>query len=212
MDWAEHGRKVHLTALHRLSQGWVPAVLRQNLKGARGRSQRPFLLTEVTFTSCREVEVVALGATGVSPTSRRRERWKTYTYYQITEALGLGSRESMTCLLYRLGNQAHVQKDKRLHLPALLVRGIIQHCLHRFDTSFNARLAFPTGTVAMSLYRSRRIVSPCLCGGYSDCSSLLQGESWVFYPYDSFHLSPNLLGSPVVDRPQVRLLSSPTVD
>ena len=144
MDWAEHGRKVCLTALHRLCQGWVPAVLRRNLKGARGRSQQPFHLTEVTFTSCREVEVVALGATGVSPTSRRREHWKTYTYYEISGASGPGSRESTIGLLHEHGCQAHVQKDKRLHLPALLVQGIIQHCLHRFNTSFNARLAFPT--------------------------------------------------------------------
>ncbi len=147
MDWAEHGRKARLTALHRLSQGWVLAVLRRNLKGARGRYQRSFHLTEVTFTSCREVEVVALDATGVSPTSRRREHWKTYTHYEVTGASGPGSRESTICLLHRHGNQAHVQKDKRLHLPALLVRGIIQHYLHyqhRFDMSFNARLAFPT--------------------------------------------------------------------
>ncbi len=140
MDWSEHGRGVRLTALHRLSQGWVPTALRRSLKGARGRSQRSFHLTEVTFTSCREVEVVALGATGVNPTSRRREHWKTYTYYRITGAVGPGSRESMICLLHRHGNQAHVQRDKRLHFPAPPRLRENTACV---DTSFNARLTFP---------------------------------------------------------------------
>ncbi len=143
MDWAEHGREVRLTALHRLSQGWVLAVSRQNPKGAIEGSQRSIRPAEVTSTSCREVEVVALGAPGIiqprgvgniegrmlntklpglQAQVRGDKRFACSTAWRLSPC----PRESTICLLHGLKNQAQVQKDKRLHLPALLLRGVIK--------------------------------------------------------------------------------------
>ena len=95
MDWAEHGREVRLTALHRLSQGWVLAVSRQNLEGAIGGSQRSIRPAEVTSTSYREVEVVALGATGA------------------IQPRGVGNIEGRMLNTKLPGLQAQVRGDKR---------------------------------------------------------------------------------------------------